>query len=54
MTQLSHSAFIPKLFSMAGKAILTNEIMNVRMKDVVATTANIEICFLLQSIRKWV
>ncbi len=49
-TQLSETAPIEKSFSIAGNAIFTDEIKKVPIKEVIATMAKIDTCFLLQSI----
>jgi len=51
-TQLSVTAFSWKLFSIAGRAIFTEEMRKVPINEVMATMASIEICFLVQSILK--
>ena len=50
ITQLSRTASISKLFSIDGRAMLTEEIKNVPIKEVIATMASIETCFLVQFI----
>jgi hypothetical protein len=49
-TQLNVTASSPKSFSMAGKAMFTDEIRNVPKNELAATMANIEICFFVQFI----
>ena len=49
-TQLKVTASRPKSFSMAGNAMFTDEIRKVPKKELVATIANIEICFFVQFI----
>lgn len=51
ITQLSFTALSPKLFSMAGNAIFTEEMRKEPMNEVMATIARIEICFFVQSIK---
>lgn len=51
-TQLRVTASNPKLFSMAGNAILMDEMRNVPMKDVVATMASMDRCLRVQFIKK--
>jgi hypothetical protein len=50
ITQLNVTAFNPKLFSIAGKAIFTDEIKKVPINEVMATMAKMEICFFVQCI----
>jgi hypothetical protein len=51
ITQLNVTAFNPKLFSIAGKAIFTDEIKKVPINEVMATMAKMEICFFVQCIK---
>lgn len=53
-TQLRLTAFNPNDFSMAGSAIFIDDIRNVPMNDVMATTASMEICFFVQCIYLYV
>lgn len=49
-TQLKLMAFSPIDLSMAGKAMLIDDIRNVPMNDVMATMARMETCFFVQCI----
>jgi len=49
-TQLNVTASRLKSFSIAGKAIFTDEIKKVPKNELAATIANIEICFFVQFI----
>ena len=49
-TQLRETALSPKLFSMAGNAIFTDDIKKVPINEVIATIPIIEICFFVQFI----
>src|SRR5690554_2797488 len=51
ITQLSFTALSPKLFSIAGKAIFTDEMRKDPINEVMATIDKIEICFFVQSIK---
>jgi len=50
ITQLSFTASSPKLLSMAGNAMFTDEMRKVPINEVMATIESIEICFFVQYI----